>query len=99
MAPEENRLCLYPPPFFSVQTCIDRGESEFWMQWAPPLADPARCLVIGDFGLGSDAPILLDYSNEDTAPCVVRLRYAEDQQKQWVLMAQNFESFVGGLGL
>ena len=99
MASGERQLFLYPPPFSTVNVCNGDDESWFWQEWAPPLADPTLCLVIGDFGAGSDAPILLDYSGPDPEPRVIRLQYGDNDQRRWVLMAPDFDTFVSVLGL
>ena len=99
MAPGENTLFLYPPPFVTVQSCIDAGESWFWTEWVAPLPAPEQCLVIGDFGLGPDAPILLDCSDAQASPRVVRLHCGDHDQRRWALMGGDIESFVVGLGL
>ena len=99
MARGESQLFLYPPPFSTAKVRNGDDESWFWQKWAPPLADPARCLIIGDFGAGSDAPILLDYSGPDPEPRVIRLHYGDNDQRRWVLMTPDIETFVTGLGL
>ena len=59
-----------------------------------------RILDIGDFGLGSDAPILLDYRGDVANPRVIRLRWAGGGKgNEWVVMAPDFSSFVAALGL
>jgi hypothetical protein len=68
------------------------------------MADPGGidfdlALDIADFGLGSDAPILLDYREDTTNPRVIRLRWQQGTPNQWVIMAPDFRSFVEALGL
>jgi len=61
LAPEEQWLYLLPPPFCTVQQLSEANP--FWISdmAAPHGIDFDLALEIGDFGLGSDAPILLDY--------------------------------------
>ena len=67
--------------------------------------DPALAVVIGDFGLGSDSPIILDYRNDRLSPCVLRLLWSRDMEKprfsdnHWVKIASTFEELAGFLGL
>lgn len=97
-------LFLHPPPFRTVAERIADGERQFWLE----LADPEgivfeRTLVIGDFGLGSDAPIVLDYRADLAAPTVLRLSWGLERGPQnpprWVPFAPTFDAFVDLLGL
>jgi hypothetical protein len=84
LVPGHDQLFLYPPPFATVAECIARGEQEFWGKWGSlDQIDPHRTQIIGDFGLGSDTAIALDYrSPESTA--VIRLAWeAEDRKTHW----------------
>jgi hypothetical protein len=57
-------------------------------------------LDIGDFGLGSDAPILLDYCESPEPPCVIRLRLSpHGRENHWVVIAPDLETFVREIGL
>jgi hypothetical protein len=100
LAAEESGICLFPPPFAEVRMLV--GVEPFWM-W--PESDPdgidfETTLVIGDFGLGSDAPIVLDYSADAERPSVRRLRWPQDgTPNRWVEMAPDVETFVRVLGL
>jgi hypothetical protein len=67
LAPEETAIFLYTPPFCTVATDIanrqKRGEDRFWATYAALGGiSPELSLIIGDCGLGSDAPIVLDLS-------------------------------------
>jgi hypothetical protein len=111
IAPEEGDLFLYAPPFQTVATLIARGE----VFWDRPSSDPSglvrdKALAIGDFGLGADAPIVLDYRDNPDNPTVRYLQWifiAGEQpgtpnfgsQNSWVVLAPSFEAFVERLGL
>ena len=111
LAPNQPGLYLLPPPFRTVAECVADGE----VFWDRPFSDPqgldrTRALVIGDFGLGSDAPIVLDFRYSDVDPAVLYLRWnteadakAGDRmfglQNRWSNLASSFERFVEGLGL
>jgi hypothetical protein len=102
LAPEEDRIDLIAPPFRTV-----RERVTFERFWTWPMADPGGIdfdlsLVIGDFGMGSDAPIILDYREDATNPRVLRLRWASEGrviQNRWVVMAPDFPTFVATLQL
>jgi DNA polymerase ligase (LigD)-like protein len=98
LAPEETQICLYPPPFHTVRELA--LDDPFWCE---PLSDPSaidfdQVVAIGDFGIGSDSPILLDCPENFENPRVIRLRCSERENK-WVLMAEDFPTFVNVLGL
>lgn len=66
---------------------------------APPEVDFDPALDIGDFGRGSDAPILLDYREDPEAPRVIRPRRSPDEgANHRAVMAPTFELFVRELG-
>ena len=63
--------------------------------------DPEACVVIADFGMGSDSPIVLDLSK--TPPPVLRLRYPDASDPEatttWETIAPDFESFAARIGI
>jgi hypothetical protein len=100
LAPEESLLYLLPPPFVTVRE--KSKENEHWLheQLAPHMIDFDLAIDIGDFGLGSDAPILLNYRTDKSNPRVIRLKWSSDgNENQWVPMAENIQHFVEILGL
>jgi hypothetical protein len=100
LAPEEKIIYLLPPPFITVREKSVRNDFWNWPQSDPSGIDFDLALDIGDFGLGSDAPILLDYRLDKTNPWVIRLRWPGDgSRNHWVVMADDFRSFVEVLGL
>ena len=101
LVPGHDQLFLYPPPFETVADCIAQGEQEFWGKWGSlDQIDPHRALVIGDFGLGSDALIVLDYRIPG-APAVIRLAWAatEDKKTHWVPFFATFAEFAVAFGI
>lgn len=61
-----------------------------------------QAIVIGDFGPGSDAPIILDCRNGCDNPPVLYLRWIINQGKKrtsWIVGADTFDAFVAMLGL
>ncbi|MCI0740041.1 MAG: hypothetical protein L0Y72_13430 [Gemmataceae bacterium] len=100
LAPEETCLYFLPPPFLTVREKSAQHDYWNWPQFDPSGIDFDLALDIGDFGLGSDAPILLDYRLDRTNPRVLRLLYPRDgSPNRWVIMANDFPSFVEALGL
>jgi hypothetical protein len=66
-APEEDEIHLWIPPFRTiadeVAAASDVVVNEFWKrQGALDEIIPEKALILGDFGLGSDAPIILNFS-------------------------------------
>jgi hypothetical protein len=59
--PGESEIWLDASPFHTV----DRDNLEWFEQFREPdQIDFAKAVIIGDFGPGSDAPIVIDFSNE-----------------------------------
>ena len=96
-ASDEENLYLHPPPF---RTVADHAEQNgFWGEHAAPNdLDFANALVLGDFGIGSDAPIVLDYSDNRDNPSVKRLQWHPDGNR-WVEIFDTFSKFANLLGL
>jgi hypothetical protein len=100
-APKETVVFLQPPPFPTVEAMANQSV-EFWAKYcALDQIDPARSLIIGDFGLGSDAPIILDYRHNTSSPAVLWLRWSEHgrQDNEWIRCADSFEEFAALIGL
>jgi hypothetical protein len=87
---------LYPPPF-RIVTLKDKGKG--FMPLGEPEGDNATGIVLGDFGWGSDSPIVLDYREGRLYPRVIRLQWTGNRNNEWVTMAPDFPSFVAMLGL
>ncbi len=98
-APEEEWICFYRPPFGTEAQFLANHNFSNSAMWAPHEIDPALTLIIGDFGLGSDAPIALDYRANFENPPVIRLRWGEPFAKDfsnnhWVEIAPSFAEFI-----
>ncbi len=103
-APEESTIFLYTPPFYTVAADIagrqKRGHHTFWSTYAAlDIISPELSLVIGDFGLGSDAPIPLDYRQGGSNIPVIRLQWRKSEANVWVRCADSFDGFADMLGL
>jgi hypothetical protein len=101
LAPEEATIYLYPPPFATVARHLSGEGADFYRRFGVvEQLVPEVAIEIGDFGLGSDAPILLDYRDSLTDPSVIRLCWPGDGQANvWRLMAPDFPTFMKALGL
>jgi hypothetical protein len=100
LAPEESLIHLNAPPFLTVREDALQNSA-----WCEPWSDPSGidfdlAVYIGDFAIGSDSAILLDYRESLDHPRVIRLRWsANGRDNKWVLMAGDFATFVNVLGL
>jgi hypothetical protein len=100
LASDENRIDLNGPPFLTVRE--DALHNPFWCESGsdPSGIDFDLAVPIGDFGIGSDSPILLDYRHSIDNPRVIRLQWSSSgDSNKWVPMAEDFRSFVDALGL
>jgi hypothetical protein len=97
-APEESKVYLYPPPFCTVRVEMESPKHSFWAdpRSAVQEINPDLTMIIGDFGLGSDAPIALDYRQQVDEPRVIRLRWAPEGN-HWVEAAPTFAEFAAHL--
>ncbi len=106
LATEESEIFLLAPPFRTVRDSASSDSRRYRSSWwSEPIAaateiDFDLALDIGDFGPGTDAPILLDYRVSPEAPRVIRLRWSPGESgNHWVTMAPDFETFVSELAL
>jgi len=98
LAPEEQSLYLFAPPFHTVAERA--ANNKFWLDQMSAPSEIDLALDLGDFGLGSDAPILLDYQAGRVEPRVLHLHWANrGRDNHWVETAPNFEIFARVLGL
>jgi hypothetical protein len=100
LVPGEGQLFLLPPPFRTIaERCDggewDGGERNFWQEYgALDQIDPKRAVVIGDFGLGSDAVIVLDYRSAPS-PSLIRLAWTDGALRpRWVPFFGTFSEFA-----
>jgi len=101
-AEDETLICLQRPPFPTIaQVQAAGGAGDFWERFgALDQIDPERALLIGDFGLGSDSPVILDFARNPTNPPVARLRWGpRGEGNEWVQGARDFDDFAEMLGL
>jgi len=103
-APEEKEIHLFVPPFHPIADEVASASvvvvNEFWKRFgARDEIVAEKALILGDFGLGSDAPIILNYAVDAVEPPVFRLRWLPNQPTKWVQGARSFDEFASILGL
>lgn len=101
-AEDENAICLAPPPFRTIAAHVGQGRAgDFWERFgALGQIKPELALVIGDFGMGSDSPIILHFGENVQNPPVLRLRWAPyGKSTAWVQGARDFDEFASMLEL
>jgi len=99
-APEEDQVYLFKPPFCTIAERVTSDKANFWSSFgALEQITPELCVDIGDFGLGSDSAIVLDYSEARSNPSVLRLKWRKPEPNAWVRCADTFDTFADMLGL
>jgi hypothetical protein len=90
-APDEETIFLYPPPFATIAEA--REDNKYWEDERNALdeIDPEQALIIGDFGLGSDTSIILDYRTGE--PLLLRLQWGEPKN-HWVECRLHIADFA-----
>ena len=98
--PEESEIWLCPPPFRTVAERCASGEAKYWDEFGSlDQVDPTRTLLIGDFGIGTETAIALDYRRAESPP-VLRLSWIGGQPKtRWVPFFATFGEFAAALGI
>lgn len=102
MSPEDDRIILMPPPFHTIGDEV-RGGNSFWRKGVtnPNEIEYDKALIIADFGMGSDSPIILYYDSMES-PTVMYLRWtgnADDIRQQWIETHATFDEFAKAVGL
>jgi len=111
IAPGEHEIWLDAPPFHTV----DRDNLEWFEQFRKAdQIDFAKAVILGDFGPGSDAPVVLDFSDDPPRVKALRITAYPNAlagmapwpeganfclEGHWVTLASSFEEFVELLGL
>ena len=100
LVPGESQLFLLPPPFRTIAERCGGGERDgcernFWQEYgALDQIDAERAVVIGDFGFGSDAVIVLDY-RQAPSPSLIRLAWTDGALRpSWVPFFATFSEFA-----
>jgi len=112
--PGEREIVLMPPPFHTIDNEVQAG-NRFWQDEEYSYLtnigeiDYKMAVIIADFGLGSDSPVILYYS-DSRDPVVMYLRH-ESRRKwkglrpekvrkhTWVKTHSDFAEFAADLGV
>ncbi len=95
LAPGESILYLLPPPFATVTEHTKLNKFWYDPMAALHMIHFDLAIDIGNFGLGSDAPITLDNRNDLQNPSPIRLQWrCEHSSNRWFPMANNIQHFV-----
>ena len=102
ISPEDNFIEFMRFPFHTIQDEIDGG-NEFWVKHLSNVGEIEydKALIIADFGLGSDSPIILYYGNS-LSPTVMYLKWSGKGKKiahSWVQTHSTFERFALDIGV
>lgn len=91
---DEGQIYFYPPPFRTIAQQLETAERAFWNEHGDlPRIDPARALLLGDFGIGSESAIALDYRDPGEPP-LIRLRWEHSGSgPRWVPFFPSFADF------
>lgn len=102
LSPDDDRIVLMVPPFHTIAVEV-KGGNDFWTNDLTNVGeiDYEKALIIADFGLGSDSPIILYYRNT-ASPSVMYLRWScdgENIQHEWIETHSTFDDFAKAVGL
>jgi hypothetical protein len=102
LSPIDDRIILMSPPFHTIADDIVGGNS-WWLDGVsnPNEIDYEAAVIVADFGLGSDSPIILYYGDDDS-PVVMYLRWMGDlgdKRQRWVKTHESFAEFARAVGL
>ena len=94
---DQDHLCLKAPPFLRLSAM---AESNPWWYECGALRhfDPAGAVVLGDFGLGSDAVFVVELQPGSTPGRVLRMRW-HARGPEWVEWFSSLGRLVTELGL
>jgi len=102
ISPEDDCIELMRHPFHTIQDEVDGG-NEFWTTYLSNVGEIEydKALIIADFGLGSDSPIIL-YYKESISPTVMYLKWSGNGKNishSWVQTHSSFEKFAADVGI
>lgn len=102
LSPDDDQLVLVPPPFLTIADNVAEGNS-WWMTDLTNVGeiDYYKALIIADFGMGSDSPIVLYYKSP-VNPVVMYLQWTWKNQRsihRWKQTHSSFLEFALDIGL
>ena len=91
------------PPFHTIADEVNHGNT-FWVRDLTNYGeiDYSKAVIIADFGIGTDSPIILYYDDDSESPRVMYLKWSgsgSDICHSWVCTHSSFEEFANDTGL
>jgi hypothetical protein len=111
LVPGEQEIWLSPPPLHTIEADNLRWFEQF--RRAGDI-DFSRAVIIGDFGPGTDAPIVLDFRQDPPSVKALRLRWFPNPlsgkvaqkavtnlrpEGHWVHLALSLDDFIARIGI
>lgn len=93
----DDHIILMPPPFHTIADEVNDGNT-FWTDFLTNVGeiDYTKALIIADFGMGTDSPIILYYDTPE--PSVMYLHWSGGGnvpvQHKWVRTHRSFDEFA-----
>jgi hypothetical protein len=102
LSKDDDQLVLMPPPFHTIADEIVGG-NEWWNTGLTNAGeiDYSKAVIIADFGMGSDSPIIL-YYGRSPEPSVMYLKWSGNGaglRHSWVQTHASFDDFANAVGL
>ncbi len=97
LSPIDDKIILMPPPFHTIADEVAGGNS-FWTDFLTNVGaiDYAKALIVADFGMGTDSPIILYYDTPE--PSVLYLHWSGGGsiplKHTWVRTHPSFDAFA-----
>ncbi len=104
LIPEEERLYFYDFPFCTLSETLkeDSSTGSLTMEDGAILS-PEHVIVIGDFGIGSDSYLAIDFNLNRENPRVIKEMWSDfgnvSRQTHWRIVAETFDDLVVGMKL
>jgi hypothetical protein len=103
LSADDDRIVLMKPPFHTIADEVSGG-NDFWTRDLTNVGEIeyGKAVIIADFGLGSDSPIIL-YYQYGLPPAVMYLRWISlgrgVHHHHWVKTHDTFSEFARAVGL
>lgn len=102
VSPDDDKIVLMRPPFHTIADEVNH-DNTFWVRDLTNYGeiDYSKAVIIADFGLGSDSPIILYYDDSES-PKVMYLKWSisgSDIHHSWVCTHSSLEKFAADTGL
>lgn len=102
LSQDNNVIHLFRPPFATIaeEATSTSIAHQFWLESLTNVGeiDYEQSLIIADFGIGSDSPIILNYEHSQE-PRVMYLKWFGSGEHTWVCTHESFDAFAYDVGL